>query len=103
MRMKEFFGRFGTCLLVGLLLVQVSMFHVYEHHDVLDSTDNPCEICVLTIEGQQFEGILPAPFSIDFSPPIVSYRPTIISFGQNFTHSILEGTLFSRPPPFLII
>ncbi len=101
--MNEIIGRFSAILLIGLLLFKVSAFHVYEHHDASDDSTSHCELCVLTIEGQQLEGIIPSLLVMDDVSPAVFSQFKINSFEQIIMTSAQEGTLFSRPPPSTLV
>jgi len=101
--MKEVLARLGSIFLVGFLLAKLSAFHIYEHHDTLDESNTHCELCVLTMEVQQFDGILPASLAIDYASIVVPFQTNIISFDQKIISTPEEGTHFSRPPPYTLI
>ena len=56
--MKNTFQNIGVVLLISLLLINVSAFHMYEHAEPIDDANEHCELCVLTIEGQEIEGLV---------------------------------------------
>lgn len=98
--MKEIFGRFFAIFLICLLLVKVSAFHIYEHHNAPDDSNKQCELCILTIDGQQFEGIVPLPSVIECPSLTLHSRSTTFSFGESHANTFYKGTLYSRPPPY---
>lgn len=100
--MKDFLGRLGALLLFSLLLVKISAFHIYEHHDTLDGNAKHCEICLLTLEGQQLEGTIPAAITFDGTRLLVSYEPQTVYYSRHDTDALRKGELFSRPPPQLM-
>ena len=100
--MKEMLGRFFAILLISLLLVKISAFHVYEHHDELDDSNTHCELCVLTIAGQQFDAIIASPIVIVNNPLIIPSKSGVTSFGSDFIDSFYHHTFFSRPPPHIL-
>ncbi|MFS4446859.1 hypothetical protein [Maribacter sp. 2307UL18-2] len=100
--MKEILSPFGIFILVGLLLTKISAFHVYEHHDTLEDSNTNCELCVLTLEGQQLDGIIPASTTIEKSLIIIPSEPTVRPFDQEAIVSFYKGSLFSRPPPTIL-
>ncbi|MEP3210814.1 MAG: hypothetical protein ABJN95_16550 [Maribacter sp.] len=97
--MKKILERFSAVLLIGLLLIKVSAFHVYEHHDSLDDSNDHCELCVLTIEGQQSESLTPPLTVVVHSPLQFPSLPKIHSLEEGYVQTIVKGNLFARPPP----
>ena len=55
--MKEIMKHSVSILLVGLLLIKISAFHVYDHHDTEDPPGNQCELCILILDGQPSEAL----------------------------------------------
>ncbi|MEO1012031.1 MAG: hypothetical protein AAFX53_12040 [Bacteroidota bacterium] len=100
--MKEILGRISVVLLIGLLLIKVSAFHVCEHHDTPDDSNAHCELCVLAIEAQQLDGNIPSTLVLDYTPPLVPFRLKTTFLGKDYTDSLRNGTLFSRPPPIVM-
>lgn len=99
--MKEVIGRCFAMLLIGLLLIKVSAFHIYEHQNALDSSASHCEQCVVAIYGQQSEAQItsfPVPEAL---PKIIRYKDIIISRDNALTHNIAFIVPFSRPPPMI--
>ena len=96
--MKDGFKYFSL-VLIAVLLIKVSAFHVYEEHDAVEDPGGHCELCVIAIDGLQFEGITPSPIVVPESPVSAFFKPERI-FPQQM-HA-LKGEafhLFSRPPP----
>ncbi|UII81319.1 hypothetical protein [Flagellimonas sp. CMM7] len=97
--MKEILRRCFAFLLIGLLLIKVSAFHVYEHQNNLDNPLEHCEHCLLAFDGQQFEGLIPSnPVPQKFLTPVIS-KQKIVSSKFSFTNTAKLVSLFSRPPP----
>lgn len=101
--MKEILQRCSAFLLIGLLLIKISSFHVYEHQDTLDDSLEHCEHCLLVLNAQQSEGLItPVFFLQEYSTPVL-YEQKIISSGFLFTKTAKPVILFSRPPPVQLI
>jgi len=88
-------------LLLGLLFIKVSAFHVYAHQN----TDNQIEICGycdLAIENQQAE-LSPDLTPIDFTERLLDY-PTLRFYlsEEDFTPLHHSAYLFTRPPPVVV-
>ena len=101
--MKDFFARFISILFVGLVLIKVSAFHVYEHFDSLDGSHEDCELCIFAIEGQQFESSLFPIAEIEQILSIIASRPKITYVVQEHVVLIKKGILLLRPPPYSFI
>ncbi|WP_273566692.1 hypothetical protein [Maribacter halichondriae] len=86
-------------LLFALLLVKVSAFHVYTHHDSpTDELDN-CKICHLVLETQSSEQQVEPVLSFDIAKIAVIGENPIIRENTVFTSFLLHYRLFGRPPP----
>lgn len=97
--MKEILIRLSAILLIGLLLVKISAFHVYEHHDSVGESKEPCERCVLIIEGQQLESLTPSTTVVECATLQIPSQHNISSLAEGHMLAVEEGILFSRPPP----
>lgn len=97
--MKQLLEPFNAFFLIGLLLIKVSAFHVYEYHDSLDDSDDHCELCVLTIEGQQSESFIPPLTVVDCPILRLPSQHKIYSFEKGYANAIAKGNLLARPPP----
>ncbi|WP_394749352.1 hypothetical protein [Spongiimicrobium salis] len=98
--MKNFLQHFGTLLLISLLLIKSSAFHVYEHEETSDDS-NHCELCVLTLDSQQAEVLVPA-VAIANETPVYKELSLNEDFESiNYKNSDNWSTLLSRPPPHL--
>ncbi|WP_435622831.1 hypothetical protein [Flagellimonas sp.] len=95
----------GTLLFTGLLLLKVSAFHVYEHHDKHEDKthehENECELCFLTFFFQQSD-ILTADFD-SIQTKVVSpvFQDPIITLDSLVLSGLWETYFLSRPPPSL--
>ena len=96
--MKDGFKYFSL-LLVAILLIKVSAFHIYEEHDSVEDAGGHCELCMMAIDGLQLEGINPSPAIVPQSPITTLLKPVRTSLQQ--VHALWgeAGQLFSRPPP----
>ncbi len=100
-RMKS--GRFcywSSFLLLALLMVKISSFHVYAHQGEPDSVTEECTVCDVTLENQQ-----PEIGGAMVSLPTIRVIPAtnVIHFQSNVSDDSQYRlrSLFSRPPPFL--
>lgn len=84
-------------LLVGLLFIKVSAFHVYSHEDA-DNQIETCGYCDLAVENQQAE-LTPAFTSSEVIAPPTEYVATRFDLAPSATSSIYSSYFFARPPP----
>ena len=96
--MKDGLNYFAL-LLVAILAIKVSAFHIYEEHDPLEDPGGHCELCLIAIDGLQLEGIHPSPVVVPNSHAGILFRPVHIFMPQAHTPGSEAGQLFSRPPP----
>ena len=88
-------------LLFALLLVKVSAFHVYTHHDSpTDELDN-CKICHLVVETQSSEQHVEPAFSFDIPRLEIVGHDSITQNTTVLTSFLSHYRLFGRPPPSL--
>ncbi|NAS10640.1 hypothetical protein [Poritiphilus flavus] len=97
--MKKVFRSSFAFILLGLLLIKISSFHIYDHQDSSIDPMAHCELCLQAIEGQQMEMLYP-PFVADqvISTPILFERKAIFP-GPVLSNTATPAILFSRPPP----
>ena len=97
--MKEVLKYLSAALLLVLVLVKASAFHIYDHHDSLNGQENQCEFCLLVIENQQSEIlIVSSDISADAIPtPLLQGQIVSVDFQVNL--SPLKTELLPRPPP----
>ena len=100
--MKNILEYIGTVLFIGLMLVKISAFHVYEHHDSVYGQHTQCELCVLTMESQQGETLMTPTAIVAVDLNIPDYNSDITPFDLPVITDPLKTTLFSRPPPSFI-
>lgn len=95
--MKNEFA-YHTFLLLAILVIKVSAFHIHEEHHP-DDTAHHCELCLLAIEGLQVEGIQPVSVAVPNPPITTLLKPARIFVSR--AHDLKGETyhLFSRPPP----
>jgi len=88
-------------LLLGLLFIKVSAFHVYEHQDA-DNQIEVCGYCDLAIENQQTE--LSPGFSVpEFVPqPLIQLTAKIRPQSDLVRSEHLTSFILTRPPPAVI-
>ncbi len=100
-RMKSSRFRFWySFLLMALLLVKVSSFHVYAHQGEPDSSVEHCSVCDVTLENQQPEIAGEMVHHVILSPvPDTSRINFLPHVSDNSQYSFLR--LFGRPPPSL--
>lgn len=100
--MKDFLKHIGSTFLLGLLLIKLSAFHVYEEHDNLNGQEHHCEFCLLAIENQQLDSLIVSSPLIDdiFNEPIHQDGIIWVDLSVNLNHSKEEQ--FTRPPPFIL-
>ena len=96
--MKEGFKYFSL-ILVAILLIKVSAFHIYEEHDTLEDPGDHCELCLIAIDNLQLEGIDPSPAVVPNLPITTLLRPVKVFPEQSLSLGNESGQLFSRPPP----
>ena len=97
--MKETLTRFGALLVISLLLIKISAFHVYEHFETLDGSSEGCEQCVFAVEGQDLKSFLPL---VTVWNQLCSNTPAeqvTNYFSQILAIPFKEGLPFLRPPP----
>lgn len=89
----------GSILLLGLLLLKLSAFHIYEEHDSLNGQDTHCEFCLLVIENQQLETTVISSPIIDevFVEPI--HLGTITTVDLQVYLGPSKKEQLPRPPP----
>lgn len=89
---------FYSFILLALLSVKVSAFHVYQHH-MEDSHAENCELCEYTIQNQSEEFSSDDSFAIPSKITIVVIAPTNLETQDIGTLEIAHKFPFSRPPP----
>ncbi len=86
-------------LFIGLLLIKISAFHVYEHHHAEEEHEEPCELCLLSIDLQQAD-VLEIWFHGNWEITLPTQYPIKIEFADSQAQSgVLKTDLVSRPPP----
>ena len=98
--MKVEIKHISALLLISLLLLKVSAFHVYEHHNELTEHEHQCELCFITFVSQQVDILVFDTnfISIDFEPP--EFKEQINSTDLSSPSGFWQSSLLSRPPPF---
>ena len=87
-------------LLVGLLFVKVSAFHVYAHQNA-DNQAETCGYCDLAVENQQAE-LTPGFSALEVPTPPAEHLETQIELPHVEVVSFhLSSFLFTRPPPVI--
>ncbi|NHF60213.1 hypothetical protein FK220_012735 [Flavobacteriaceae bacterium TP-CH-4] len=97
MKSKSFYLRISFLLLI-LLAVKVSSFHVYAHEVYDETVIEHCSICDIAVENQH----PPLSPSLDYWYDFVEIpSATTIQFDyQALTYQRLQrASLFGRPPP----
>ncbi|WP_139063719.1 hypothetical protein [Flagellimonas eckloniae] len=89
----------GSFLLITLILIKVSAFHVYEHHDDHEDKTGSCEFCLFAIDSQQSDLLLQASAVIKVPNELSAYKPCIISQDFQISRVSCRSNLFYRPPP----
>ena len=80
------------------MLLKVSAFHVYTHHDAdCEGIDN-CEICDLVLENQTSDLDIPSP-SLAEIQDVVLINNRVLLKPESFSTDSGINLLFSRPPP----
>ena len=99
--MKGILGRLFIVFLIGLFLIKISAFHVYEDHDPSEDSSNHCELCLLSFVGQQSEGQITPPFITLQEPetPITTKQQNVF-YASRYSNANKPVILFSRPPPY---
>ena len=97
--MKVEIKHISTFLLIGLILLKVSSFHIYEHHDTSQEHDTECELCFLTIFTQQSDVQVP-----DLDIPQINlenqvFQDPIVALDFPILPSSKQTYFLSRPPP----
>lgn len=90
----------GTLLLISLLLLKVSAFHVYEHHNESVEHEHQCELCFIAFISQQVDILVFDTYfvQIEFEPPEFTEQINITDL--SFPSGFWQSSLLSRPPPF---
>lgn len=55
--MKAIVRYFWPTILIDVLLIKISAFHVCGHHGSSEHSETPCENCLLVIDALELEGI----------------------------------------------
>lgn len=97
--MKNVLKQLGIVLFVSILLIKLSAFHIYEHHDTIDEQEMQCELCFLVFESQHSEGLQPIIPIIEDSTLRLSSESKIIELNFQPVPNLHRAALFSRPPP----
>ena len=100
--MKEVLKCSGAFLFAVLLLAKVSAFHIYEHQNEADGQDTQCEYCILAIDSQQADILLPTLDIVENNNRPSTHDELIISndFQVNLSPSKTEQ--LPRPPPAVL-
>ncbi|MEM9076191.1 MAG: hypothetical protein AAGC43_04085 [Bacteroidota bacterium] len=98
--MKVVIKHIGAFLLIGLLLIKVSAFHVYEHHDEPDEHEHQCELCFLTFISQQVDILVFDTNFIQIGFELPEFTEPINITDLSFPFGFWPSGLLSRPPPF---
>ena len=86
-------------LLIALLLIKVSAFHIYEEHDTLEDSGEKCELCLMAVESLQLDGTDPGVVDVPRAEVAVFQGLSQIFARQSFARKGETLLLFSRPPP----
>ena len=88
----------GLLFFTSLMLIKVSGFHAYTHHDEDSEAIENCDICDLAIENQTLDFHVPDNFceiaDTEFS---IKYLKTLKD--EHLEEQSFHYYLFSRPPP----
>lgn len=89
-------------LLFTLILLKVSSFHVYTHHDSASNDIENCAFCELAIENQQTAYTLNTPQL--FSTAFLETNRNVLAkeYKAVTTSTCFTLHLFGRPPPFAV-
>ncbi|WP_136465273.1 hypothetical protein [Flagellimonas onchidii] len=90
----------GFLLFTTLILVKVSAFHVYVHHDSETDEIENCTVCDLVMENQGSELQFSTPVVEMDTPEVIQVIKEIVS-GQQLKTIRFNFSLFSRPPPHI--
>ncbi|MDC6364577.1 MULTISPECIES: hypothetical protein [Flavobacteriaceae] len=92
----------GLLFFTSLMLIKVSGFHAYAHHDEDSDAIENCDICDLALENQ----------TLDFHVPHNSYEIADTEFSikylktpkdEQLKEQSFHYYLFSRPPPYSMV
>ncbi len=99
--MKAIVRYFWPTILIGVLLIKISAFHVCEHHHSSEHSETPCENCLLVIDALELEGILTAGEDPElFRPEILSTKKLVFSTTR-YKNKKRIANFRCRPPPLL--
>lgn len=97
--MKAIIRYFWSTILIGVLLIKISAFHVCEHHDSLEHSKTPCENCLLVINVLELEGILtPIEAPKLFRPEVLSAHKLVFATTW-YKNKKRVSSFHCRPPP----
>lgn len=85
------------------MLIKVSAFHVYTHHDSDKSSIENCKWCIMVVENQHAEHQIAV--EVQVSPiscsPVLG-EPIFVGNIDLFIERPFQSCLFSRPPPSIL-
>ncbi len=99
---KDIFKFFGSILLVALIFVKVSAFHVYEHHNSIDDDKPSCELCLFALDSQQAQVLIQTTAEIKVPNDFLANRSIIVAQDFKISKTSSGGNLFCRPPPSIL-
>lgn len=97
--MKAIVRYFWPTILIGVILIKISAFHVCGHHDSSEHSKTPCENCLLVIDALELEGFsIPVEGSELFRPEILSAQKLVFD-AVWYKNKKRIASFHCRPPP----
>ena len=96
---KSIFTYFSAFILLGLILIKVTSFHIYSHQDNPVDTIENCSICDMAIQNQNSEFTFITILAIVFFSVSISTDQKIYPLAIELPSSYFSYASFGRPPP----
>jgi len=101
--MKVLLKKIWAPLLIAVLLLKISAFHVYEHQDSTSDESSHCELCIISVNSPNAEGTFTESFEVKRPFIEVPEKTQISSWNADKSDSLEELIHCTRPPPALFV
>ena len=97
--MKAIVRFFWPTILIGVLLIKISAFHVCEHHDSPEHSETPCENCLLVSDALELEGISTPVEGLELFRPEILSAEKLVFVTTRYKNKKRIANFHCRPPP----
>ena len=99
---REKFKCLSVLVLLFVVVLKVSSFHVFTHQDNASDTIKNCAICDLAIENQDAEFVDTFQTTATTPNVITVSKPLLKAYRSETSPTYLHFKIFGRPPPDIV-